>query len=258
MNIDLYEMAYRNYKYSEIRKPDTNISISEKTKKSVMNTLEILKHTKEKIENAIQFSDVFCNVIPVFDEKTHNLSYRNDYMFIDGKKDDPNEIVKRFKKLDINTLPLIEVAKYLSIKVEKSNILKANGIFNSTENKITLGSDYPPIFIHELAHAIHHIFLESSGLSEYDEIFGGLDDFKDIQEYFYSFFELVAELSTVVLCRTYNISINVPHALCYLNNYSRLNINAKALFAKALFADVLRICEYVNKCVEKIEEKRRL
>jgi len=101
-----------------------------------MNILMELKHIEPKDKDEIKFSDVICNILPVFDEKTHNLSYRNNFMFVDGSREDnPNENVEIFKKLDINTLPLIEVAKYLNIQVEKSNILEPYGIFTVVENK---------------------------------------------------------------------------------------------------------------------------
>jgi len=263
MNIDLYEMTYRNYKYYEKRKPDTNINISAKTKKSVTDTIKILMNTEikiENLENPINFSDIICYDIPIFDEKTHNLSYRKNFMFNGEKKDiNPIEYIKRFNNFDINNLPLIEVAKYLNIIVEKLSALGSSlfGQFSPNENKITLGTDYPPIFIHELAHAIHFIFLESSGTTKYEEAFNNLDDIEDIQEYFLFFSELVAEFTTVVLCRIYNIPINISYAIIYicshLNNYNRISTNVNNL----LITDITKICEYVNKCIENIEEKRR-
>jgi hypothetical protein len=255
MNIDLYEMTYRNYKCFEKNKPDTNISVSERTKKFVKNTILEFEHIESEDIDEIKFSDVICNVFPVFDEKTHNLSYRSEFMFIDGNKEnDPNEYVERFNKLDINTLPLIEVAKYLGIQVEKSNILEPYGVFKPSENKIILGSDYIPTFLHELAHAVDHILgknYEKEHLSKYDEELDEDED-EDISLE-YDFGELVAELSAVVLCKTYNISIDLSYAMYYLDGYSRSDINVSYMIER-----VALICEYVDKCVENIREKQRL
>lgn len=247
-------MAYRSYKCFENKKPDTNISISEKTKKFVKNTILEFEYIKPKDIDEIKFSDVIYNVFPVFDEKTHNLSYRNEFMFIDGNKEnDPNENVERFKKLDINTLPLIEVAKYLNIKVEKSNLLEEYGIFYPLENKIILGSDYASTFLHELAHAVDHVLgknYEEENLSKYDEELDEDEDEDEDISFEYTFDELVAELSAVVLCKTYNISIDLSNARYYIECYSRSNINVNYMIDR-----VSLICEYVNKCLENIENK---
>jgi len=240
MNIDLYEMTYRNYKCFGNKKPDTNIKITKETYQSVMNIIMELEHIEPKKREEINFSNIICNILPVFDEKTHNLSYRNNFMFVDGSREgNPNENAERFKKLNINTFPLIEVAKYLNIQVKKSNLLESYGTFMVTENKIILGSDYSPTFLHELAHAVDHI-LGNNFEDEYDSLE-------------YDFNELVAEISAAVLCRTYNISIDLSYSLNYLNSYCRSEINMKDLKRR-----VALICEYVNKCVENIGGKQRL
>jgi len=238
MNIDLYELNYRSYKVFENRKPDTNISVTKETKRSVMKIIDDFHHVKAKIQDEICFSDVICNIQPVFDEKTHNLSYQYEFIFIDGSnKGNPVEIVERFKKLDINALPLIEVAKYLNIQVEKSNIIKPYRQFNPQENKITLGSDYAPSFIHELVHAIDHILGNS------------FDDYSEYENR--CFDELIAELSAVVLCKTYNIPIDVSESKYYLDYYSNSEINVSKMINR-----VFLICEYINKCIENINNKK--
>jgi hypothetical protein len=158
MNIDLYELSYRNIRYNEYRNPDININISENKNVNVLDVYKHLEQVDSKDMDEISFSDVTCTEMPIVDEETHHLSYRYEYVFVNEcKNGNPNEYKERFKKFDINTLPLIEVAKYLNIKVEKSNMIKPYGIFSPANNKITLGTDYAPTFIHELAHAIDHI-----------------------------------------------------------------------------------------------------
>jgi antirestriction protein ArdC len=65
--------------------------------------------------------------------------------------------------------------------------------------------DEGSVFTHELSHAIDHI----------------LPDF----EYEASYTELIAELSAIVLCRTYNISIDIPYSLYYLRGYTNNKTN---------------------------------
>jgi hypothetical protein len=240
----------RNYYSHKDKIPNTNITVSEKTRKSVIDTIEVLTHTEAKWRNKINFRDVFYNVVPIFDEKTHNLPFWNEYKYIgESKEINPNEVFERFNKFDINTLPLIEVAEYLKIKVRKSSKLKTLGSFYHKTKKIILGTDYPPVFLHELAHAIDFIFQESPESLEYEK---NLDDVKGyIILYMDHFSELLAELSAVVLCKIYNIPIDLSSAKYYLNHFSNYDINVKDLIT-----GVSEICEYVNKCVENIENKK--
>ena len=250
MNIDLYELNYRNYNsINETSIPETKINASERTFKFVINTIEELKYVKSGESDKIKFSDVICMLFPVINNESNNISFIYKNIFVDGNEEsNPNEYVERFKKLDINTLPLIEVAKYLNIQVEKSNILKPYGEYDPVENKIILGTDYIKTFIHELAHAIDRILdgkfdwliLEISKDSE--ELEQTIENYKDLNE-------LVAELSAVVLCKKYNISFNISGSKCYLDSYSnaKMNINNKYIINR-----VSLICEYINKCLEEI------
>jgi hypothetical protein len=248
MNIDLYELTYRNYKKSENSMPNTdsvpytNINISAETTKFVLNTLNDLQHFKPNIKDIetivkgeIKFSDVISNVLPVFDKETHNLLYKYEYILGNEKNDSPYEYIERFKKFDITSLPLFEVARYLKIKVEKSNLLEPYGRFIHSENKIILGSDYAPTFIHELAHAIDYI-LENS----FEEYY---------LEHITAFNEIVAELSAVVLCRIHNITLNLAQSWAYLDGYIHFEMNENNM--KNVIKRVTLICEYVKKCVEK-------
>jgi hypothetical protein len=152
----LYEMYYREYKYTKYIKAEPDINVSENANDLIMEILKEFKHTGAKDMDEIKFSDVICDMIPIIDETTHKLS--RAYIFINrDKNNSTSEYVNRYKKFDINSLPLIEVAKYLNIRVEKSNILESFGCFDATENKIIMGSDYAPTFIHELVHAIDFI-----------------------------------------------------------------------------------------------------
>jgi len=238
MNIDLYELIYRGYKSYENTIPDINIKISENETNSILNILEGVNKNKSNIIDEINFSEIICNLMPVVDNKTHKISYRYKYILKNGNKDiNPIEYLERYKNFDINTLPLINVAKLLGIKVEKSNVLEeANGRFIPDKNKIILATDYAPTFIHELSHAIDHI-LGNTFENYY------LENIK-------CFDELVAEASTVVICKTYNISIDESYVLHYLNCYSNLDINAYDFIKR-----VSLICKYVKKCIKMIKNK---
>jgi len=232
MTIDLYELSYRNYKINNINKPEKNISASKEITKSILNVLgSIYKNPSVVIKEEINFSDIICNLMPVFDEETQNISYKYEYIIDNGFKDkNPIEYIERFKKFDVNTLPLIDVAKQLNITVEKSSILnRAYGRFIPAENKIVLCTDYVPTFIHELVHAIDHN-LGNTFENYY------LDDIRN-------FDELVAEASSLVICKTYNIKIDESYTLNYLNNYSSSKINSHDFINR-----VMLICEYVENC----------
>lgn len=238
MNTDLYGLIYRNYKVNDNNIPDTNINIPKNKTKEILNILSEININKSITREEIYFSEIICDLMPIFDEETNNISYKYEYFFKNGKKDiDPNKIIERYRNFNINNLPLIEVAKLLGINVEKSNILEESyGQFIPDKNKIILGTDYAPTFIHELAHAIDH-FLGNT--------------FKNyhIEENIRYFDELVAEASTVVICKTYNILIDESYALHYLDSFSNSDINASEFIKR-----VSLICEYVKKCFEKIKK----
>jgi len=257
MIIDLYEMTYRGYKYYEKIKPDINIMISEKTRKSVIDSIIEIDNIISNKKEEIKFSDVICYIQPVIDNK-NNLSYKNEFISIKKSKEiTSKENIERFFKLDINSLPLIEVAKYLNIKVEKSNILDVYGKFNIIENKITIGSDYIPTFIHELSHAVDYIL----GITYQEKIESKYTTNEETNNFInfikiYYFKELIAELSAIVLCKNFNISINLSYSKYYLNDFDLDYFWQKETYKKELINRVSLICEYINKCVENIGEKR--
>ena len=231
MNIDLYELFYRDLRYAKSNKPNIKINSIENTIKPITDILKELKDVKSFERDEIKFSDVMCNIIPDFYDGKNKLSYKYEYVFINGSKGNPNDYVERFLDFDINTLPLIGVAQFLNIKVEKSNTIKPYGMFIPIENKIILCSDYAGTFIHELVHAIDYIL--GNSFENYH-----LEQVKN-------FYELVAELSTVVLCKTYNILLNYFYSLDYLDNHSYPEMNIKDLLQR-----VALICEYIGDCIK--------
>jgi hypothetical protein len=229
-NFDMYELLYRDYKNYQHSNNQLNIDISENTTKTTWDILKEFKTIKPGDMEEIKFSDLSYNLTATTNEETNALTYT--YIPICENKN-INELIHRFRKLDINKLPLIEVAKYLNIKIEKSMILRVLGRYNLRENKITLGSDYEPTFIHELVHAIDHILPNYN-----DELCHG---------------ELVAELSAVVLCRVYNIQFNLSYSLMYLNWYTSSETNIEEIIKR-----VSLIYEYIKACIVKIKSKKNL
>jgi hypothetical protein len=222
-NFDVYELLYRDYKnYSH----EHGIDVSESTIKIINDILEDIRFYEPKDMDEIKFSDVSYHLTAAFNKEMNTL----EYIYIPILKTKNNSIdvtrlVKRFRELDINKLPLIEVVKFLNIKIEKSNILEVFGRYNHVEHKITLGSDYVPTFIHELVHAIDHILPNRN-----DKLY---------------YAENVAELSTILLCRIYNIPINISYSLYYLQIYNSSKINNDEVYKR-----VLLICEYIKICEE--------
>jgi len=221
-NFNLYDLQYRDRRF--YRNP-IEINPSKDTIDYIMDVLETarkLASGKPKISEAIQFSAVVYNMMPVVN-KDNSIRYEYSPMLSNNNgKEDVNEYINRFKDFNVDNLPLIEVAKYLKVKVEKSKVLKhCWGRYNSGERKITLGTDYEPVFIHELAHAIDSTL--SNLITES------------------SFSELVAESSTVILCREYSIKNDFSASFSYLDHYTDTEIEVQRLIER-----VATIYEFVK------------
>jgi hypothetical protein len=212
MSCDFHELLYRDFKQ---HKTIIEIDPPKDTIDYVKNIANELASVEPKDYEAIKFSDVIYGMMPVVN-KDNSIGY--EYVPVlknDSKKADVNEYINRFNNFDINNLPLVEVAKYLAKKVEKTYTLNAYGQYFYNEGKIILGTDFEPVFIHELAHAIDMI--SSNCILEP------------------SFMELVAELSTVVLCKEYNIGFDASASLYYLDCYTNTKIEGAKLFERVAY-----------------------
>jgi len=225
-----YEYLYRDYTY---QKKILGIVPDKAVKDHVYKVGKKLSSTKPKANGEISFSDLIYDIKPVLNGNK-SLSY--EYVPMLNTKNSRaalDEHIRRFNKFDINKLPLIDVANYLSIKVEKSKVLNGKdggllGQYRSSENKIILSSDYKPTFLHELAHAV-------------DSMLPG----KICEKHFE---ELVAEYSAAVLCKEYNIRINASASLEYLDGYSSSEIDIGKVVER-----VAMIYEFVKRCREEIQ-----
>jgi len=140
-----------------------------------------------------------------------------------------NKYYNRFKNFNIKKLPFIEITEYLKIKVYKSNRHRDLGTYYHNSNSIMIGTDYLPVFIHELAHAVDY------NLKKYE--------YKSID---YS--EWIAELSQIVLCEIYNIQYYKSNSLnsldMHFNNFINDNLNN-------IIKRVYIIYEYFRNCMKK-------
>ena len=195
-NFDFYELLYRDLRN---KKTGFHVEASEDTIAYVEKAILELQSVEPKESEALKFSDVIYYMMPVADKDN---SIRYEYTpVLAGKneKADVREYINRFENFNMDNLPLIEVAKYLRIKLEKSNTLKAWGRYFPGEEKIIMGTDYEPVFIHELAHAID--VHSDNFISES------------------AFMELVAESSVVALCKYYYIQNDNSASLGYLDYF---------------------------------------
>ena len=219
----LYGLIYRNAMSYKNISFDTNIS--DDVNKKVIDLIMDLQSIESKDISEIKFSDVIYEISPEVDIKSGVIKFCYKPRFSNKINENISDYIDRFKNFNVDDLPLIDVARLLRIKVEKSNIIDVFGKYIPNENKIILGTDYVPTFIHELSHAIDF------HLSDY------------IYERDYS--ELVAETSTILLCKIYNIPINISNSISYLDSYSSLEINAKKM--------ICRVSEIVE-CIKIIKE----
>ena len=247
MEIDLYELKYRNYKNfsnNEKNNPLEITGISLDTIRIVKEQLNILKKTEPDKLNIMKFSDVTYTKFPIFDENKNYMQFRYTPVFIKEKKNtNPAEHMERFKNLDINNLPLIDVARFLNIKIEKSNNIEYYGEYMRIENKIVLGTDDIPTFIHELVHAIHN-FLSNEGY----EMFFLYDSENDLYTYDSDYNEFIAEFASLILCKMYNIENNASYSRYYIEMYNEIENG----IPKYVIDRVEMICEFVKLCKEKM------
>ena len=225
--LDIYDLFYRDIMLSNNKTSKPETALSEDINNKISLILDDILNIQAKEGQEIRFSDVICGIFPTIDKETNTLM--NSYIPIILDKNiicDAKEYIKRYTRFNINNLPFLDVARQLNVKIEKSNQLEVYGKYIHSERKIILGSDYVLTFIHELTHAIDRFLPNTNN-----------DTF---------FSELTAELSAIILCKLYNISIDIPYSISYLNSYSNFDINVNDLINR-----VSEIIEFVKKSKEK-------
>jgi antirestriction protein ArdC len=116
----------------------------------------------------------------------------------EGKSLDYQEKIQRF---DPSSLPLIEVAHKLGVKVEAALTPQGvYGFYNPEKKKIVIGTDEVQVFLHELSHAV-------------DFILPGFKRDLIINE-------VVAEFSSAFLCYLYGIKADINNTIAYIQGFS--------------------------------------
>jgi hypothetical protein len=187
------------------------------------------------IEKGKPVQDKFCvgfrtiNVFKVEDTEGEPLNYDENLTWdIGGLK---------IKGKDIESLPLINIARALNVNVQfgftdgfLEGYFSTKVFSNGKEEKvITLGTDEKIVFLHELSHAI-------------DSILPGQNNEKEFKE-------VVAELSAAFLASFYNVSFNLDNVKAYIEVYT----GKKHVFQRITEAldRVEEIAEYVFAFEEK-------
>lgn len=148
------------------------------------------------------------------------------------------EYIRRMKKLDVDKLPLSEIAKKLDLTIQKGISNNAAGSFNPVKKVITMLANNPQVFLHELSHAIDYT------LGNYEKTD-------------YAFGEVVAELSSAFLGSLYGINVDLNNTKAYIQGWSgKEHVAFKVLSA---MQRVEEIYLYIDKLKsEIIKEKRKM
>jgi hypothetical protein len=113
----------------------------------------------------------------------------------------PLDYEERLKTLDVEALPLIDVAKSLGVTVQAGLTFDGcAGSFHPVKNRITMGTADSQVFLHELSHAVDNTL---PGKSED-----------------YAFNEVVAELSAAFLGSLYGVKVDIDNTRAYINGWS--------------------------------------
>jgi hypothetical protein len=256
MNLDYYELIYNNYKNFVAKNSDNDILISEYKKKFIriyknkVNTDtnkdilldKIIKEINSSVnierKREFMFSDAEYIKVPVFEENQDGTKNIIDFIYepkILNKNVaiNPSDAIKKYNDFNINNLPLIEIAQYLNITVEKLKSNENYGSFSIKNMTITLRTDLPCVYLHELSHAIDHL------LGQYDNTDKNIN-------------EVVAELSTLYLCKKYNIQNNDENSIAYINGYKR-NITLDK--NNEIITRVKNINYFIIECKSEIEKR---
>jgi hypothetical protein len=176
--------------------------------------------------------------MPVFEANLNGTKKIIDYVYGPTLLNKDVEInakdaIKRYDNFNISNLPLIEIAQYLNINVKK---LKSNENFGSFSRKnmtITLRTDLPCVYLHELSHAIDYLLGQNENTSKNSD-------------------EVVAELSALYLCKKYNINTNDENSIAYINAYKRDMVLDKN---NDIINRVKNINYFIIECKSEIEKR---
>ena len=119
---------------------------------------------------------------------------------VEDTEGDELDYVIKMREFDPESLPLIEVARSLGIKVSAGLTGEAAGWYRPYDNSITMGSNNGQTFLHELSHAI-------------DQVLPGRKTDPALNE-------VIAELSAAFLCKLYGFDCDVDNANAYIRGWA--------------------------------------
>jgi len=230
----VYELLYRGLETHK-ETGAGNVTALTHIRDEVHKVFEKLLSIKPKRTHEFMFSDVGYLQKPVFDPDSHRMIYTAyiPAFFTDKLEGKPEDYIKRYTMTTKSDFPLIDVAGYLGVRVVVRMTHRKYGSFSSAKNQIEMGTDTKQTFVHELAHAIDHV----------------LPGYK----YDKSYNETVAELSAVMLCRMYDIPIDIEWSSYYIKSH----YNANIIRREYVEIRVAGICAFVEHCKQNLQEGNR-
>jgi hypothetical protein len=205
MDTLLYSLLYRSLNSQSLvqTKPSAEPVEDPGIMGVIDEVLRELEAAEIKRPQTFTFNDVQYVESPLFDNETGRIirvSYR-PILVNNMLKGKPEEYVKRFENTTKADFPLINVAEQMGITVEIKRNTGHDSIayYSPGENKIVMGTDDKTVFLHELAH--------------------GIDHYLDIYDDDKASCEVVAELSSLVLCKLNNVVMNFEWSKGYLGMF---------------------------------------
>ena len=145
----------------------------------------------------------------------------------------------RMKKLNVEELPLIDVASKLGIKVQADLCGSAEGSFSPYERLIRMNCTDKQVFLHELSHAV---------IAEIKK--------KDKVKLDYGFEEICAELSSAFLGSLYGVDVDLQQTKAYIHGWAgKGHVAWKVIEAVEWVEKVYQFIENVKKNNSQKEEK---
>jgi hypothetical protein len=244
MNDTLYDLFLRQFKLVQGPHKDQEgdeiipINVKKIFDKVASTIIDSNDNCATKNDLFFLFRDVTYTLFPIWESKTlvdneatTNVlkgSYAKQIVLGNDTENNIDDFIARYDMFNINSLPLIEIADFLGIKVVKEKKIREDCVayYSPQENMIVMGTDNPQVFLHELAHAI-------------DWTLPNRDLDLDMGE-------IIAELTAACLCTIYNIPVNMVHSRLYIRDY------AKGKNLKQCVMDALKRVEMIYQYIEKI------
>jgi hypothetical protein len=143
---------------------------------------------------------------------------------------EPLPYQRRLEAININDLPLIQIAKAMGVAIDKAvSDGRAAGYYEISKREIILHTDNEGTFLHELSHAVYYHL-------------GGK------KETAMPFQEVIAELSGCLLSSLYGKNpVDLPHTKAYITDYSKKAKKHVAYMIGEAMQWVIKIFRFIRK-----------